>query len=483
MVINITFRCVPASKPQSTFYGYTFNSRYGSHRAEISLTSDGTYSIRIDGQINSSYEASAKRNPYYKIGMSTVAKEMLTRYANTDSAFRNIVKNTPQLAIGSFKEKEMTDLVKKTRSDFEAEADKNISGPDYSHLKLTRYSKKAYQGTKPTKAQVEENLREEANHKFFSLFKNRSSEKNEFVENNVEAVYQDRWAKYNELKQYFDNIQDVIASKVDAKNVSEYNSQKSRILADYKRKRDAYILDRVAKRKNAEDFLNGPVDYVVSGIKELQSKITFPFDADMLVNYQQMEGSMDVQVSIPSIIMIPETKATLLASGRISVKNKLQREKSQDLVLCQLGLAYYLCGSLFNVSANIKKICFSLIQRESGNGIYWVQFQRNQFFQVDFHSIDPLLIMEHYPHVFKYGKIELEPIPTADFKAKINDALLIAGQASNANQTVISVSDARRILDAMPNAFDLRKSYEDALTKGNSVLVTEKKYENILKEL
>lgn len=59
----------------------------------------------------------------------------------------------------------------------------------------------------------------------------------------------------------------------------------------------------------------------------------------------------------------------------------------------------------------------------------------------------------------------------------------MAGQASNANQTVLSMTDAQHILDAMPNADDLRKAVDDATAKGQSVVVADKKYENILKEL
>ena len=45
------------------------------------------------------------------------------------------------------------------------------------------------------------------------------------------------------------------------------------------------------------------------------------------------------------------------------------------------------------------------------------------------------------------------------------------------------MTDAAHILDAMPNAVDLKKAVDDAKTKGQSVVVADKKYENILKEL
>lgn len=469
--------------PQPVSYEYIFNSRYGSHRAYLQLDADGSYSIKVDGQTYSPYEASAKRSPNYKIGMAQLASQMIHRIETYDATFTGLYKQTVHLAVGSYKEHEMAVNLKKTDAEIEAEADTQVKKPDYSSIVLKKYNKKPYKGIAPTKQSAEAILNEEADHKFFTLLRSRSTEKKQYVEENLNDVYQDRIEKFRELQSFFDKIQDTLAANADAKHIADYNSKRNAMLAEYKSRCDAFIYDRTERRDKDKNYIIGPFDYVDKSIMDLKTKVHFPFEVTVKTSYSKLESLLDVKAFIPDYMPIPETKASILSSGKISVKTKLQREKNQDMVLCQLGIAYYLCGFLFNISANIKTIRFSLLSSNNGDGYYWVQFPRDQFFTLDFTSIDPLLTLERYPHVIKYGKISLEPINASDFKAKINDALLIAGQASSSNQTVLSLTDAAHILDAMPTAVDLKKAVDDAKTKGQSVVVADKKYENILKEL
>lgn len=470
-------------EPQTVTYDYSFNSRYDYHRARLSLDSQGNYEVRVDGVENSTYEASAKRSPNYKTGMSYLANQMLTAISTNDAAYRDIYKNTVHLAIGSYKELEMADTAKKSDADIEAEADNKVKKADLASIVLKKFNKATFSGKAPSKGEVEASLREEADHKFFSVWKNRSAEKNLFVDENEETVLKDLQEKYNELKSYFDKIQDTLGATTNAAYLKEYNEKRKNAVDDYNNRRKAFIDDLKNRRDVAVGYLTGPKDYVDDGIKDLKNKSHLPLKVKLTTKYVQKESLLNVEATIPSVIPVPEIKASVLSSGSISIKSKLQREKNQDIVLCQLGIAYYLCGFLFNISANIKTIRFSLLASDNGDGYYWVQFPRDQFFTLDFSSIDPLLTLEHYPHVIKYGKISLEPINASDFKAKINDALLIAGQASSSNQTVLSLTDAAHILDVMPNAVDLKKAVDDAKTKGQSVVVADKKYENILKEL
>lgn len=470
-------------EPQTVTYEYSFNSRYDYHRARLALDPQGNYEVTVDGVANSTYEASAKRNPNYKTGMSYLANQMLTAISTNEAAYRDIYKNTAHLAVGRYKEREMADTAKKTDADIEAEADKKVKKADLASIVPKKFNKATFSGKAPSKGDVEAKLRDEADHKFFSIWKNRSAEKNQFIDKNEEAVLKDRQEKYDELKSYFDKIQDTLGATTNASYLKEYHEKRKKAVEEYNNRRKAFIDNLKNRRDVAVGYLTGPKDYVDDGIKDLKNRSHLPFKVKLTTKYVQKESLLNVEVSVPVIIHIPMTKGTLLSSGRVSIKSKLQREMYQDMVLCQLGIAYYLCGFLFNISANIKTIRFSLLASDNGDGYYWVQFPRDQFFTLDFSNIDPLLTLERYPHVIKYGKISLEPINASTFKAKINDALLIAGQASSSNQTVLSLTDAEHILDAMPNSVDLKKAVEESKTKGQSVVVADKKYENILKEL
>ena len=469
--------------PQPASYEYTFNSRYGSHRAYLQLDADGSYTIKVDGQINSPFEASAKRSPNYKTGKTQLANQMIHRIETYYATFTGLYKQTMHLAVGSYKEREMAVNLRKTDAEIEAEADTQVKKPDYSSIVLKKYNKKPYKGVAPTKQSAEAILNEEADHKFFAVFRSHSREKKQYVEENLNDVYQDRIEKFRELQSYFGKIQETLAVTADAMHIADYNSKRNIMLAKYKSRRDAFIYDRTERRDKDKNYIIGPLDYVDKSIMDLKTKVHFPFEVTVITSYSKTESLLDVKTIIPDYIPIPETKASILSSGKISVKSKLQREKNQDMVLCQLGVAYYLCGFLFNISANIKTIRLSLLAKSNNDGLYWVQFPRDQFFTLDFTNIDPLLTLERFPHVIKYGRVELERMEKKEFDRKIKDALIIAGQASNSNKTVLSLTDAASILEEMPNADDLRKSVDDAKAKGQSVIVVDKKYENILKEL
>lgn len=467
--------------PQTVTYDYNFNS--GLHRAHITLDSNGNYAIRVDGQNNSLFENSAKRDAHYKKAIRFLSDEMFNQFHSCDAAYTELHKHTVQLSIGRSMEEEMSKLVNLTFKDIEIQADRQVKKPDTSSVVLKVFEKTNYKGKLPSKENAIANLREEAKHKYFSLWRTHSSERQQFVDNNLEEVYNDSIVKYDELKDYFSEIQDVCAAKANAQYLEDYNNQLNSMVADYNQRRDAFVFNLTEKQKKAINYITGPEDYVDKSLIALSEKVNLPFTVTLETNYSQKEGLLTAKAVIPSYINIPDTKASILSTGRISIKNKLQREMNQGLSSCQIGLSYYLCGYIFNISANIKTIRFSLMARENGDGYYWVQFSREQFFSNDFQSFDPLLFLERCPHVIQYGKASLESINKVDFDNKIKDALLIAEQASDYNKSVITLDDAWKILRAMPDAEDLRKAIAQAQTRGNSVVIVNKKYENILKEL
>ena len=147
-----------------------------------------------------------------------------------------------------------------------------------------------------------------------------------------------------------------------------------------------------------------------------------------MVEYNKQEGLIEATASIPSMIYIPDKKAVPLASGKISVKDKLKREMDADTANTLLGLSYYIAGHLFSLSVNINLVRLSVVTGYSA--YYWVQFDRMSFMTLPFSVLYPLQDFFHHPNVIDYRKSSIELIPEADFKHRITDAIKIADALS-----------------------------------------------------
>lgn len=133
---------------------FFFTARgYGSHTAEITLTKDGKYSMAIDGYGYSQYEGAAMQSVQYKTAIGKVTDEMLRAIDSYNNAFVQIGKRTVRPIARSVIEDKLNKLV------------------------LKKYSREKYSIPQPKKADVETDLREEANEKYFSVWSSNTSKK------------------------------------------------------------------------------------------------------------------------------------------------------------------------------------------------------------------------------------------------------------------------------------------------------------------
>lgn len=63
-----------------------------------------------------------------------------------------------------------------------------------------------------------------------------------------------------------------------------------------------------------------------------------------------MSQILETSVIVEDGISVPITKAAILASGKISIKNKLVRETITEKTNSAISLTYFLAAHLFNVS-------------------------------------------------------------------------------------------------------------------------------------
>jgi hypothetical protein len=315
---------------------------------------------------------------------------------------------------------------------------------------------------KERKAEVEADLQEEANHKFFSVWSGNSSKKREFVSDTLEEEYNERISNWEELKQYHETIQSCVEAQTNAEFQKEFNECKKAI----------------------EDELYGDDAYVNQQLFEANSKLNFqiPFDVTLDVDYNKVDGIIDATASLPSLITIPDKKAVPLTSGKISVKDKLKRELDADTANTLLGLSYYLAGHLFNLSVNVSIVRLSVVTGFSA--YYWVEFNRNSFSALSFSSLYPLQDFFSHPNVIDYTKSSIELISESDFRQRIKDAIKVSDMLShNPDLIVLSVNEAEKIIKILDGTDDLKQAVKEAKSNRSSVVVANKRYKNVLSEI
>lgn len=419
---------------------FNFNTRsYGSHKAEVVLSKDGEYSMTIDGSYAYTiHDAAAKRSPLYKDAIVKVSNEMLRAMEGCDDVYTHLSRKTPRL---------------KRRSSVESQLNK---------LTLKQYEREKFSLPMPRKTEVESDLQEEANHKFFSVWSSNSSKKSEFVSDTLEEEYNERISNWEELKRYHETIQSCVEAQANAEFLKEYNECKKAI----------------------EDELYGDDAFVNQQLFEANSKLNFqiPFDITLDVDYNKVDGIIDATASLPSLITIPDKKAVPLASGKISIKDKLKRELDADTANTLLGLSYYLAGYLFNLSVNVSVVRLSVVTGFSA--YYWVEFERKWFSILSFSSLYPLQDFFSHPNVIDYTKSSIELINESDFRQRIKDAIKVSDLLSqNPDLIVLSVSEAEKIIKILDGTDDLKQAVKEAKSNRSSVVVANKRYNNVLSEI
>lgn len=423
---------------------FSFNTRsYGSHKAEVVLAKDGEYSMMIDGSYAYSiHDAAAKRSPLYKDAIVKVSNEMQRAMEAYDNLFIFLSRKMPRIKQRSLLENQLAKLT------------------------LDHYEREDFPFPMPRKSDVELDLQEEADYKFFSLWGRKSSLKQKFITDTLEEEYQERVSNWQELKKYHDSIQNCLEVQTNIQYQKEYDKQKQLI----------------------EDELYGEDSFVSRRFNDIAASLNnkIPFDIELDVDYNKRDGMINATASLPAYYNILDylldKKAVPLTSGKISIKDKLKRELDNDKCNALLGISYFIAGHLFSLSFNVEKVRFSLI---SGNeAYYWVEFCRQSFTSITLSSLYPLQDFFSHPNVIDYTKSSIELIPEFEFRQRIKDAIKVSDLLShNPDLIVLSISEAEKIVKILDGTDDLKQAIKEAKSNRSSVVVANKRYKNVLSEI
>ena len=309
----------------------SFSFNYG--KATVRLEPDGTYRLLVNGSEYSEYINSARRAYQYKPTVQKLSEKMRNAYDQQTFDYTHLnYRLSPS----------------RSKSSIENALDK---------LVLNKYTNKPFSIKQPTEAEVRTELEFEAGQLFFKTFGRDKKQIDEYVATRLKDAYDQRCKAWQELSDYHDAIQ-------------SQNAEKQNLI---------YYKEYTDKKEELENLLNGPSRFVDAEVRKKLSEIRLPFDIELDYSYSRKEQLLEIDVEVPFSIPIPFQKASLLSSGKVSIKNKSAKEQEADLKLCIYGLPYYLASKFFDVSASIEKIAVTVWEEGKKRGHIWVEFPRTDF--------------------------------------------------------------------------------------------------------
>ena len=309
----------------------SFQFNYG--KATVRLDPNGTYTLMANGSEYSEYVNSARRAYQYKPTVQKLSEKMRDAYDQQTFDFTHLnYRLSPS----------------RSKVSIENTLDK---------LVLQKYTNKPFAVKQPTKAEIRAELEYEASQLYFKTFGKNTKQIEEYVNAHLHDALDQRLKTWQELSDYHDAIQ-------------AQNAEKQNLI---------YFKEYTDKKEELENILSGPTRFVDAEIRKRLSDIHLPFDIELDYAYSKQQKRLDVEIEVPTTIPIPFQKATMLASGKVSIKNKTAKEQDADFKLCIYGIPYYIASKFFDVSTNIETISVTVWSEGKKTGLIWVEFPRDDF--------------------------------------------------------------------------------------------------------
>lgn len=439
------------ARESSLIPAITRNYRFNGGMATVQLDSLGTYEVLVNGNRFSTQENSAKRDPGYKSAIADVSNKMMVAFEKRDADFTSMQKKAPRMQKLSEHQKKIDDM-----------------SPE-------RYERETFPLSCPGREDIRKELEKEAEIRFADLYEDKRKERAYFVNEQEKIALAARMKAYEEVQAFFDGLQDNKEAKANALFQKEYER----------------------KKKEIEDFIYGETSKTETNLRMILGELNIPFRVEITCDYNQSLGLLEIRIELPMDLGVPTSKTNILASGKISVKDKLVKEVEQSKTETILSLVYYVAASLFNASINIQTQRVSVVSAGGNEGVLWVQFERKKFSRLSMRTVIPLQNYYDWPRVDALrvvrGASQFDTMDIAGFNQAIQQIVAensIEAPTIDGDIAVVSedgwtttIGYAQTIASALTEDYELQAIVMDALNSKATKVTLPKKYKGIFKEL
>jgi hypothetical protein len=409
---------------------YSFSIYGASSKIKLTLDSYGDYYLHTPYNVS---EASAKRNPAYKVAVDHVTGQMLDSYLNAIKPYTEIHKK----AVFIVPEQKYTDKL--------------------NQLSPRKYRRQLFNVSQPMISEAELMISAEESSRNECALSDCSISPSDLLEG-----MRNRW---EQLRQYFDLVESSLEEINNRNYIEEYNAEK----------------------KSIEDYLYGPNEYVLKQMEGVCGQITSPENFILSYEYAKDDSMLNLGIHFvsDSLVNQQDYAASILASGKLSVKSKAKKDIELEQSLFFSGLSFYISSLCFNISANIKRIRVAVTR--SNEGMYWVEFTRYMFSKMRNYSLNPMTQLLNAPNVIKInaaGNIVAMPIDKFNQQVRIQTAILDSSYMAGSDASyTISLADAKLICKFIPGDNNLLGLIAQVESLGGKTVAVDKKYEKILREI
>lgn len=269
-----------------------------------------------------------------------------------------------------------------------------------SSLKIKTYTREVFSKEKPNEDLIREELKNKAKQDIKSiLFWKNSGLRNQFVEDNIDLELKKSIEKWEKEKILFEEMEDELEVE-NNKNLQDFFEN---------------------EKMNLVNNLNGNEEFVLKNFETILNEIKIEPEFHIDFEYDEEEKIFYIDLDLPEIEDIPKEIATILGSGKISVKNKTDKLLKEDYAKCVSSIALLIAGITFMSSVGIKFVNISAytqrLNKQDGNVnddyIFTVEFEREKFSSLNYKNIDPIESFKNFnnkmnlSNSFEFKKIDI----------------------------------------------------------------------------
>ena len=317
----------------------------GDANVSIKLDHNGTPILTITDAsgrpiTNESILRKVKQTDRYKQSVAGLIENRKKEIDEETDKFINVFKYTPEIISESILKEEL------------------------QNFKPQTYTAKEFEDKMPQKELVKQALEREAKQTINQiLFWKNKGLRETYVVENLEARFKYEMDKWEKRKQEFTETE-----------------------VNYKKHKDKeYYDEAIVVKTELEKILNGDENYIEERIDSIIREIILPVEFSLNYEYHSALNQLKIDIDLPEIENMPTEKANILSSGKISIRHKNQKEIKQEYAQCVCGIAFFLGGTFFNISPQIKDVIISghtqRVNKATGNKenefIYSIKFLRS----------------------------------------------------------------------------------------------------------
>jgi len=308
-----------------------------------------------------------KHGEQYRQNVEILMNKRKDQIENNIKSFIEIYKSTPELTSENKLKKQL------------------------EKLKTTKYIREKFPEKKPQKkdAQRYAGLLAIKNVNNILFWRNKKL-REKYVLKNTPKLLKERTDKWESGKAEFEKGEDIKEKGKNAELLNDYNSLKT----------------------NIDNYINGDEDFISKEIEAILKSITLAVEFSVDYEYNKENSTLYVDIDLPEIEDMPKLKVKTLVSGKISIKDKNQKELKQEYATCVCGISFYFAGLFFNITSNIKTIQISgytqRINKKTGNlddqYVYSIKFTRDIFQTLNYKQIDPIEAFANFDNIMSITK-------------------------------------------------------------------------------